>query len=103
MATAQIERPTFGMLQAGIEGGVLAVRALKEIFGVENYREFRKAHRRGEEITEELRQRVDDYAYNQIGERYHVALGQRAAFWSRMMDLSNSTVNYARGILFADQ
>lgn len=105
MATTTERRPelTFNMLQAGIESGVLAIRALKKIFGAENYREFRRAYKRGEEITEELRQRADNYVYDQIGERYYVASDQRAEFWNRMMDLSDSTVNYAREILFADQ
>lgn len=94
---------TFNMLQAGIGSGIVALRAIKGVFGIENYREFRRDHKKGEEITEESRQKADDYVYNLIGEKYHVATDRRAEFWSKMMDLSDSTVNYARGILFADQ
>lgn len=91
------------MLQTGIRSGVLAVRAIKEVFRPENYREFRIAQRRGEDIPEESRHRVDGQVYDKMGERYGVAPDDREEFWKRAMDLANSTINYARGILFADQ
>lgn len=101
--TVERPRPTFNMLQAGLSSGVLAIRAIKEVFGPENYREFRRAQRRGEYIPEETRQRVDRRTYDKVGERYGIATDEREEFWRRAMDLANSTINYARGILFADQ
>ncbi len=101
----EVIRPTlsYEMLQIGTKGGILAVRAFKEIFGPQNYNEFRRAGKKGEYIPELDRQRVDRQGYDRFGEMFGVARDERAAFWYNAMKTSNATIEYARRVLFAEQ
>lgn len=105
MATAEVIRPTltFEMFQAGLRGGVLFTRIAKYLFGRDNYDQFRRASKQGEYIPELERQRVDRQVYATVGQMFGIAEDRREDFWQEVLDLSNATVNYARGILFADQ
>lgn len=105
MATAEVIRPalTFEMFLPGFRGGALTVRALKQLFGSDNYDQFRRAGKSEEYIPEMDRQKVDRQVYDQVGEIFAVVRDDREKFWQQAMRLANSTLDYARGILFADQ
>lgn len=102
---AEIVKPrlSFEVFQPGLRGGALSVRAIKEIFGPQNYDEFRRAGKNEEYIPEMDRQRVDRAGYDRFGEMHGVRREGRERFWKRVMELSNKTIDYARRILFADQ
>lgn len=102
---AEIVKPRliFEVFQPGLRGGALSVRAIKVIFGGDSYDEFRRAGKNEEYIPEMDRQRVDREGYDRFGEMHGIRRGERERFWKRAMELSNKTIDYARGILFADQ
>lgn len=102
---AEIVKPKliFEVFQPGLRGGALSVRAIKVIFGGDNYNVFREAGKKEEYIPELTRQRVDSETYDRFGEMHGVRREGRERFWKRAMALSNKTIDYARGILFADQ
>lgn len=98
-----LERPeiTFDMFRADSTGIRLVIREVQRFFGKENYDEFKAAGKSGEYLSEETRQRVDNQVYNKVGKMFN--LGWGGSLWQTATELSNDTVNYARGILFADQ
>ena len=103
--TATVERPrlTFDMFQAATRGGVLVVRAVRAFFGSENYHQFRTAGKKAEEVSEPDKQRVDREVYAKVGLELNLPEDAAERLWKRAMELSNSTINYARRVLFADQ
>lgn len=101
--TERRPEPTFDMLQAGIRGGVAGYRAIREVFGQENYDEFRDACEKELPIPEESRLRVDRHVHGTVGRLTGVKGYRREVLWKEAMKLANSTINYTRGILFADQ
>lgn len=101
--TEVIERPelTFDMFRTDSTGIRLVVKEVQRFFGRENYDEFKAAGKNGEYLSEETRQRVDNQVYGKVGKMFN--LGWGGGLWHTAIELSNDTVNYARGILFADQ
>lgn len=101
----ELQKPklTFGMLQPGQMGGVLAQMAFKKIFGIENFNMFKRASIRKEYIPEEEKIRVDREVYARIAKMFGKSEEAGEQFWKDAINLSDATLNYARGILFADQ
>lgn len=99
------ERPelTFGMVQAGRDGAESAVRALKMLFGSDNYKEFKKAGRKGTYIPQESRIRVDREVCGRVGEWFGVEESKRDDFWKESLSDADYAVDvYARKICFVD-
>lgn len=101
--TNDIPKLTFAMFKPDLAGGRLMTHQLKCFFGPENYDSFRKAGKKGQEVPELDKLRVDREVYDKVGSMFGVAQDRVVEFWQRCLTLSNSTVDYARGILFADQ
>ncbi|MBI2039613.1 hypothetical protein HYT18_00895 [Candidatus Microgenomates bacterium] len=95
----------FDMFKQGIRGGKLMVREVKSFFGEETYDKFRQAWKRGEDISEELCLGVDRAQYDKVGAMFGIKDNQdeRERFWKTAVRRATDTVNYAHGILFADQ
>lgn len=95
----------FDMFGVDRKAVVLAAREVQNFFGQENYDYFRTAGKKGDPIPEEARLRVDNEAYAKVGKMFNVAGGleEWEKFWKMLMRQANDTVNYARGVLFADQ
>lgn len=100
-----IERPelNFDMFTVGRRGIRLAVAEVKKAFGEENYSEFRRYGKKGEDIPEEIKQRVDQEMYAKMALIFSAQNYGGERLWHEAMKLSNRAVNYARGILFPDQ
>lgn len=100
-----IERPelNFDMFTVSRRGIYLAAAQVRQAFGSENYEEFRRAGKKGEDIPEEVRQRVDQEMYTKMALIFSAQNYGGERLWHEAMKLANSAVNYARRILFPDQ
>lgn len=105
MTTAEICRPplSFKMLQAGIGGGILVTRAIKDLFGPENYALFRQAGKKQEYIPEEDRLKVDLETYDRVQSIINIRGRSGKGLWNQALELSDQTVGEARYALYADQ
>lgn len=106
-ALTETERPElkFDMFTTGTTSIRMVTPVVERLFGKDNYDVFRWAARHDSEISAETRLRVDREvqrrARNMIGISGRV--GHWGITWYRAMEEANNTVNYARGVLFADQ
>lgn len=91
------------MLQVGLKGNLLAIRAIKDFFGPENYGLFKRACKREAHIPEEDRQRVDREVYDKVTTIVGISRRSGEGLWNQAIEEADRTVNYARRILFADQ
>lgn len=100
-----IEQPelSFDMFTVSRRGIRLAVAQVQKAFGEENYSEFRRYGKKGEDIPEEIKLRVDQEMYAKMALLFVAQNYGGERLWHEAMKLSNRAIDYARGILFPDQ
>lgn len=103
MLVQTVERPelNFDTLRASGMGIRPIALYLYELFGRDNYEAFRVVGKEGKDVDPELKQKVDERVYGQIGARYNILWGR--GLWHAAMERADETVNYARKVLFPDQ
>lgn len=106
MVEIEIPQLTFNML--GVDGAAvrLVAREMQRFFGEENYEEFKRANKKGEDIPVETKQRVNGEIYEKVGkDMFKVRGGLRVweKFWDDSIVDAIRTHNYTRNILFPEQ
>lgn len=94
---------TFDLFETNRESIVLVAERLRQLFGAENCREFKDALKKRVDISAEKRLMVDKQVFDTVGKWFGVDAKHAEGLWKNAMGLANSTVNYARNILFPDQ
>lgn len=94
---------TFDLFEVNRNSVVLVAERVRQLFGTENCRNFKEALKTGGDISAETRLMVDKQVYDTVGRWFGIDANRAEDLWKRAMKLANSTVNYARGILFPDQ
>lgn len=107
MAQAIIEKPElrFIVYDPTREGKLAAGQEIRRFFGEGNYDDFKQAGRTGNSIPNGRRKGVNLEIYDKVGDILGLkpSLRFRAQFWRQAMEEAVNTINFARGVLFADQ
>lgn len=107
MTQATIERPElkFTVYDPTRGGRLAAGQEIRRFFGEDNYAYFKEAGRKERPIPDGVRKRVNQEIYNKVGSLLGLKTNPRfrARFWRQAMEEAVNTINFARGVLFADQ